>query len=401
MLTRSRLTSVSAALAALLAAAALSACGSDDSSSSATAAGATSAATTASSSSAGGGVEAAKALVAEASETPRFVAPPAFDTAAAEGKTVWWIGNVEDPILRQWVEAAREAWEANGAELRVYDTKGSIPEHVKGFDLAIAGKADAIVLGDGFPAIQFAAQVRRAKQAGIPFFSLVTGQPREQPEVDGLVLDVSYDYRRVGQLLAAWAIADSDGKAQGVFIETPAIPSSTFEREGFQREIEANCPDCRFEYKEVEQTGGGSSAQDALGNVARTSILSNPKTGYVITAFDSQALYAMAGVQQAGAGSRVKLAGFNTIVPQMQNLKKGTPFKMDVGGPNVWLGYALADTVMREWAGEELVEDPQIGFKLFTEENVQDLNVDREDGTEWYGVDYGELYRRDVWGLQK
>jgi ribose transport system substrate-binding protein len=393
---RSRLAPITAALAALLAAAALSACGSDDSSS-ATAASGSSGATTSSS----GGVERAKALVAEASDTPRFVAPPAFDTSSASGKTVWWIGNVEDPILRQWVEAAREAWAANGAELRVYDTKGSIPEHVKGFDLAIAGKADAIVLGDGFPAVQFAAQVKRAKNAGIPFFSLVTGQPREQPSVDGLALDVSYDYRRVGELLAAWAIADSDGKAQGVFIETPAIPSSTFEREGFQRVIEADCPDCRFEYKEVEQTGGGASASDALANVARTSILSNPKTGYVITAFDSQALYAMSGVQQAGAGQRVKLAGFNTIVPQMQNLKKGTPFKMDVGGPNVWLGYALADNVMRQWAGEELVEDPQIGFKLFTEDNVQDLNVDREDDTEWYGVDYGSFYRRDVWGLER
>ncbi|MCW3063243.1 MAG: ABC-type sugar transport system periplasmic component-like protein [Solirubrobacterales bacterium] len=344
------------------------------------------------------GVAQARALVDAASKTPKFFAPPAFATTKARGKTVWYVGDQSSNIIQEWTSGAKQALASQGVKLRVYDPGSASAEHIKGIQLAIANRAAAIILGDGWSPVVFSAQVAQAKKAGIPFFSLVSGTPKFQPKVPGLALDVSYDYVAVGRLLADWFIADSNGKGDALLIESPDIPSSTFELNGFREEVAKLAPGAKVTTKKFNATTAPNLGQDLVANIARTGILADPKLGYIIPAFDSQALYAQTGVQQAGAGQRVKTAGFNSIVPQMQNLKKGnTPFRMDVGGVNVWLAYALADNVLRAIVGQPLVRDPHVGVRVFTHDNVQNLNVNAEDDAAWYEVDYPSLYTTKVW----
>jgi ribose transport system substrate-binding protein len=343
------------------------------------------------------GVAEAKSLVTAALASPPFVAPPAFDPSAAKGKTVWWIGDQSSDIIQEWTKETGEALKSVGVNLKVIDPKTN-DDHIKGFELAIAGKAAAIVLGDGRSPVQFAAQVKAAKDAGIPFFSLVSGTPAFQPKVDGLALDVSYDYVAIGKLLADWFVADSDGKGNVLLIESPDIPSSTFELNGFRDEVKRLAPDAKVKTEKYSITSEADGGAATVAKIAQTAITGDPSLNYVIPAFDSVALQAEAGVKLAGAADRIKLAGFNSIVPQMQALKRGdSPFKADIGGVNVWLAYALADNVLRSIVGQELVADPKVGYRLFTNENVQDLNVDAEDSLNWYGIDYPALYK-PVWG---
>jgi len=393
-------------LALLSLAVGAAACGSDASGEdgSAASAAATTAATTAATETgatetgAADGVATAKANVEKAMQSPEFFAPPSFDPSPAKGKTVWWVGDQTSDIIKQWTKSAKEAFASQGVTLKVYDPGNTQSEHIKGINLAIAGKADAIILGDGNSPVSFAAQVKKAKDAGIPFFSLVAGTPEHQPQVDGLVLDVSYDYVAVGRLLADWFIADSEGKGNVLLIESPDIPSSTLELDGFREEVAKLAPDAKVTTKKYSITSSPDGGQKDVANIARTGILSDPKLGYIIPAFDSVAMFAETGVKLAGAQDRIKLAGFNSIVPQMQALKKGDgPFKMDIGGVNEWLAYALADNVLRELSGVPLVKDPKVGVRIFTHDNVQDLNVDREDDAEWYAFDYPAQYPGKVW----
>jgi ribose transport system substrate-binding protein len=380
-----------ALLALLVLSTAVAACGSGSGGDSATAAG-----TAASKPS--GGLATATAKLAKAQQSPAFVAPPSFDPSPAKGKTVWWIGDQTSDIIKQWTSSAKQAFSTQGVTLKVYDPGNTPAEHIKGINLAIAAKADAIILGDGNSPVQFAAQVKKAKAAGIPFFSLVAGTPTFQPKVDGLALDVSYDYVAVGRLLADWFITDSKGKGNALLIESPDIPSSTLELNGFRDEVKQLAPDAKVTTKTYSITASADGGQKDVANIARTAILKDPKIDYIIPAFDSVALFAQTGVQLAGAQNRVKLAGFNSIVPQMQSLKKGnTPFKMDIGGVNEWLAYALADNVLRQLSGQPLVRDPHVGVRVFTHENVQALNVDRENDAEWYGFDYPAQYPGKVW----
>jgi ribose transport system substrate-binding protein len=391
------------AVSLILASVALAGCGSSSSSSSnssaASSGGSTTSSADPSSTSGSSGAQQAAAKVNAAKATPKFFHGPAFNTSAAKGKTVWYIGNQSSNIIQEWTSETKAALSSQGVNLRVYDPGAAVADHIKGFQLAISNHAAAIILGDGYSPVVFEAQVKQAKAAGIPFFSLVAGStPEFPPKAPDLTLDVSYDYYGIGKLLADWFIADSGGKGDVYLIETPDIPSSTYELEGFQAEVKALAPSVKVTLSKFNQESTSDQGQSQFTNLAQTAIEKDPGLKYIITAFDSQALDVQAGIQQAGAASRVKTAGFNSIVPQMENLKKGnTPFKMDIGGVNVWLAYALADDVMRAIAGQPLVKDPHVGVRVFEHDNVQSLNVTAENDQAWYGVDYPKLYETEVW----
>ena len=85
----------------------------------------------------------------------------------------------------------------------------------------------------------------------------------------------------------------------------------------------------------------------------------------------------------------------------MTNLQRGgTPFKIDLGGPNVWLGYAVIDDVLRALTGQPLIHDYKIGYLIFDHDNVQGLNLAKEDDMNWYGIDYGAAFKTTVWDLK-
>ncbi len=334
-------------------------------------------------------------------KSPDFWEPPSLDTATARGKNIWWIGNQRTDILHQWTLAAQDAAKYAGLNIHVFDADaGSVEEHVRGFNLAIAAKADAIVLGDASPAVAYSAQVAEAKKHGIPVISLVShplGADTE-PKVDGLVADVSYDYPAAGRLLADWFVADSGGAGRALLIRFQGVLVADWELDGLRDELKRL--GTGVTYTEAA-TSLGPTYQTDTANIASTAILRDPTIGYIIPPFDELALYAQNGLAQLGpAGAKVKTAGFNAVIPQLQNLQRGgTPFKIDLGGPNVWLGYAAIDEVLRVLSGQPTIHDYHIGYKIFTHDNVQGLDLSHEDDKNWYGIDYGALFRR-VWRVR-
>jgi ribose transport system substrate-binding protein len=342
----------------------------------------------------------AAAIIAAHADSPKFWAPPSFDISSARGKTVWWIADQTQNILQQWAEAGADAAKVAGLNFHLFDPGSSVAEHVRAFNLAIAAKADVIVLGDGYPAVAFSAQVADAQKHGIPVFSLVShpfGADTE-PKVAGLVADVSYNYPEAGKLLADWFVADSKGKGRALIVYLKGIPSGDWELEGFKDELKRLGAETSF----VEaSTNFGPSEQADTVNVVSTAILRDPSIGYVIPPFDSQALFAQTGLAQLGpTGAKIKTAGFNTILPQMTNLQRGgTPLKIDLGGPNVWLGYAAIDNALRALTGQPIIHDYKIGYRVFDHNNVQGLDLSKEDDQNWYGIDYGALFK-PVWKLQ-
>lgn len=345
-------------------------------------------------------VKEAAGIVEAHLKSPEFWAPPAFDISKAKGKTIWWIADQSSNITEQWADAAKEAAELAGIKLNLFDPGASAPEHVRGFNLAITAGADAIVLADGHAALAYAAQVKAAKDAGIPVFSVVShplGADTE-PRVEGLVADISYNYPEAGKLLADWFVADSNGEGHALLVDLQGIPSSQWELQGFKDELARLGTNAKF--TEIA-TSYGQNLQADVANAVSTAILRDPSINYVIPPFDSLALFAQTGLAQLGpAGAKVKTAGFNAIIPQMQNLQKGgTPLQIDLGGPNVWLGYAVVDNVLRVLTGEAPIHDYKIGYKIFTHDNVQGLDVSKENDLNWYGIDYGALFK-PVWKLQ-
>ena len=283
----------------------------------------------------------------------------------------------------------------------MFDPGSSLAEHTRAINLAVAAKADVIVLADGNPAVEFSQPVADAKKAGIPVFSLVS-HPFDfnaAPKVDGLVADVSYNYPEAGALLADWFVADSKDNGRALIVALKGIPSGDWELQGFKDELKRL--GSKASYVEAEVNTGPNEQQESV-NLTSTSVLRDPDIRYIIPPFDSQALYIQTGLAQLGpGGAKIKTAGFNTILPQMSNLQRGgTPIKIDLGGPNVWLGYAAIDNVLRALTGQPLIHDYKIGYLIFDHDNVQGLNLSKEDDRNWYGFDYGAAFRTTVWGLK-
>jgi ribose transport system substrate-binding protein len=298
---------------------------------------------------------------------------------------------------RPWILSTADA----GLKFHLYDGGADVPEQVRGFNLAIAAKADAIMLGAGYPADAFAAQVAAAKKAGIPVFSINSHPlgPDAPRRVNGHTADVTYDYPGAGKLLADWFVADSGGKGHVLLIDVAGLPSSGWTLQGFKEEVKRlGAP---VTISEASSSLGPSVHTD-LANIARTAILRDPGINYIIPSFDDFALFVQTGLAQAGpAGAKVKTAGFNAVLTQVGNLKRdGTPLKADLGGPNQWFSYAVIDDVLRVLSGNPAVYDYKIGYKIFNHENARKLDVVKEVATDWYGVDYSALFKK-VWSVKE
>lgn len=346
------------------------------------------------------GVAEAEAIVKAHLGTPEFWAPPSFDSTPARGKTVWWISDYKTNILKQWAILGEKAAADGGLKWHLYDGGGSVPEQVRGFELAIAAKADAIVLGTGYPAAAFAAQVAKAKAAGIPVFSINSHPigPDASPKVPGHVADISYNYPDAGKLLADWFVADSAGKGHVLLVDITGLPSAGWTLEGFRAEVKRLGVDAKIS---EAATSLGPSVQTDLANVASTAVLRDPSIGYIIPPFDDFALFVQTGLAQSGArGAKVKTAGFNAVLTQVTNLKRGgTPLKIDLGGPNPWFSYAVIDDVLRVLSGQPAIHDYKIGYKIFDHENTQSIDTTKEVDTDWYGVDYPAKFKA-IWGVK-
>lgn len=374
---------------------AIAACSSDSSSSESTSTSGGSSGSSAAGSQADGVAE-AKQIVAAAQDAPQFVAPPAFDVSSATGKTVWWLQSGGGDILKTWYDSANEALTSQGVIVKGYDIGDGTPDKIiSGLELAISSKADAIVIGTGVPATQFSAQIAAADAAGIPVLSAVNSVPGVHPDIPGLYADNTFDYERAAQWEAAWIVADTEGDANVLTVAFEGVAATQHMVPAFEAELARLCPEC--ENKTVTLAASASNIVDGFANLVRTGILSDSGVNYVNPLYDQFVLFAQPAISEAGKADSIGLTGFNGVAPLLQTLKAGgTSFQSDIGQPNQWLGWAIADNTLRALTGNQPVSDLKIGNRLFTHESLQDIDVSTEDDLEWYGLDLAAEYAK-VW----
>lgn len=346
-----------------------------------------------------GGVAEAEAIVAEASKAPTFKAPDgvgAVDAAALKGKKVAIINLVKAvPILTQWEDEMTAAFEGSGIELTSVDGKFDPNEWGRGIEQAIAAKADLIFLL-GVPPQAVAPQIAEAKKAGIPVLASLQGTPgKSLATVPDLTADVGYDYRIPGKLMGAWFVADSKGKGNALIMSSDDNSSSPDVWGAMQDEIKRLCPDCKVtkEDSTVPQWSDGTLQQRTKALLA-----ADPTITHILAVYDGMTLAIEPGLVEAGMADKVRVAGFNGTPAVMDNVKKGTAVKLDVGNPNMWFSASAVDAVYATLLGKKPIEDAGVPFRIFTQENLADVDTSKEDPVNWYGIDPLMEYRK-LWGL--
>jgi ABC-type sugar transport system substrate-binding protein len=330
------------------------------------------------------GLAEARKIVDEFRQPPKWQGPDAaFNISSVAGKKVTYISVSNSiPVLKYWSDAVTRLLQQYGSiTMNVIDAKGSVDEANKGFEQAIAQKADVIVF-QALPAQLFQAQITRAKAAGIKVISANTGVPGKVD--NGQYSEVSFDYVKVGQLIGDWMVADSQGKGKGLVVSSDDVPASQPQAQGTAGEVKRLCPACDIQIKDVQIP----QWQTSVPTLFQTTINSDPTRTYLLPLYDGQSLPGLGAIRTAGAGSKVKVGAFNAtpgIVEQLKDAASG--LKLDIGGHNEWWAYACTDAIFRALTNTAPVQNYNVGLRIFDTSNAN--LIQGSDEFAWYGsTDY-------------
>src|ERR1700736_1121144 len=133
------------------------------------------------------------------------------------GKSIVYLsGDEQNDISHLYGVYIKQAGEKLGWKVTIIDGKGSPTSWLAGMNQAIALKADGIAVFAAAGSLKD--PIKAGVAQGIKFVGLhAAGLPGPQPDLN-LFVNIQEDPREIGKAEAAWAIADSNGKARVVVL---------------------------------------------------------------------------------------------------------------------------------------------------------------------------------------
>lgn len=367
---RVRFAGVTALTAATLVLAGCSAAVSEETSSSAPATEAAASAVSSAASSAATAPSACPAEVTDAvtaaMEPSPLVAPTAtLDLASLKGKSIWYITNSQNQFSKEMSDGVEAAGKAAGVDITVFDGQNSTSKYSEGINQAIAQGADGIILMAVQPAV-VTEDLAAAAKAGIKVLSTLNGDPTE-PVAAGTFGNFTADYTADGKLMADYALADSDCKADVVVVQSSPVHVWDLAAKGIESQITQVCPDdCSVKVLDIDP----AKIPTDTGSQLLTALQVDPDVNYVLPVWDSSMPYVAPAV--ASAGSSAKVLAHDGISASLDLIAKHQGQDGTVAMPPPgWIGWAAFDEVARAILGDD---DPGyvIPTRLVTSENVGD-----------------------------
>jgi ribose transport system substrate-binding protein len=347
---------------------------------------------------AGGGdasgiVAEAQTMIDRAKEPIAFEPPgPPIDASRLRGRTVAIVSvDQRVPILAIANRALEEAAREVGITVTLTDAKSQVTRMQQGIEAA-ARDADALIL-TGVPIAAVPAALEAAKD--IPSVSVLNNQP--DPDAPGqgageLVFASSApDYEHGGALVAAKAVVDTEGELVTEIFDTKEITPSPDVVRGMKSVLD-RCSSCEV----TENTTPLAEWATALTPKAQSVIRRNPNLNYMLPIFDDMGIFLTAGIRQAGAAERVKVAALDGTPAALKLIQEDDVFTANPGQPTGWLGWHALDQAMRGMLGED-PGNPVIPSRLLDDSNLEGVDADDIDAP--YGdPKYREGFR-ELWGL--
>lgn len=311
------------------------------------------------------------------------------------GKTVYFIpATYQVPVFQAVAGALEGALGAAGIDVEVCDGKSNPSNMASCFQQAIDAQAGAIVTGS-IPTELASVAFESAAKAGIPVVNTMTA-----PAGPGDPTDIAYltpDYIGLQSLSASSVIADSDARANVLYVQITDTPATTLWAEkGALATYEQACPDC-----EVTVVKANTGQFDKLPSLVTSELTKNPDIDYVQTEVDFAVQPVVEGLQAANATS-VRIASMDGVLPTLQMLQGGQFVHSEVGFNADALAWYAADQALRMMTGQPSIADVAFPYqRMFTPDNIGELDLtpDAERTGEWYGsTDYRDGFTK-LWGL--
>jgi ribose transport system substrate-binding protein len=223
-------------------------------------------------------------------------------------------------------------------------TDGSPEQLQNAFETALRDGADGIIL-NAVNRASVAKQLEQAKQQGVAF---VTSSSVDKTG-DGILANVAGtdNSAKIGENMAAQIVADSEGKANTLYVNISAFQILQALGDQFKSSYTKYCPDCQYGSIDIPITALGKDAPDRIVSYLR----SHPQVNYVVLSV-SNALGAglPAALRAAGLTDKVKIVGQSGDSQTFQDLQSKS-YNSIVPYDYYAVDYLMLDALARHFAG--------------------------------------------------
>lgn len=337
------------------------------------------------------GEAAAEERVAAAKGAVTFIDPGGeIDISQYAGEDFWIVSaDLSIPFHQNIVEGFKSAAEAAGVNAVEFDGKGQTTEMARGIEQAISSNAAGIAL-ISIDTNFVGGAITQANDADVPVIGVLNTDARAEPD-EGTSGEATIDYTGSGELLTAYAIANTEGAVNALYGDVSEFRVMGFLREGIQQGFEEYCPDeCTIQVFDTQMADFRNQVQ----NKSQSELRRNPDTNWMFSAFDGQAQFMVPALKGADFGDRVRVGSINAVQANLEFILNADVQAVDVGNHNAWLGWAALDRIFRGLQGDEGVSE--VPIRLFDAENLEGLDITDEDDL-FGGTDFRSEYQT-LWG---
>ncbi|MEM9009648.1 MAG: sugar ABC transporter substrate-binding protein [Pseudomonadota bacterium] len=340
-------------------------------------------------------LDAARALIEKHSVLPEFTAPgPAFDAQACMADKSMFVipltnaNPFNETISQGMIQAAGEV----GFELRSWETQLDPTQWIQGINTAVSEGFDLIDLQGGLPPEFIVPQITEARDAGLMVTTTHNYDATTQATPDFLDGSAKTDYVTVGEIIAAWAMVQTEGQVNALVLGPDEITPTAPLRDAITGYLDANCPDCTWRYINTPVNEWATKIQPEVQNA----LLADASINYVLPVYDSMSQFIVPAIQIAG--SDAKIVSFNGTPFVLDLMRDGDIVEMNVGESLGWVGFAGVDANMRMLCGLDPVTTLNTPAYIFTDANVESAGVPAT-----FNDGYGDVHIagfRALWGLE-
>lgn len=301
---------------------------------------------------------------------------PTSGPKAQAGKNVWVIscGQASEGCQIPG-DAAKEAGEAIGWKMTVFDAKLDPSQFSTGIRQAVAAKADGIIL-DVIDCALTQQALQEAKAAGVKLIGMHS-LDCDDPSVGGKALwdgqlssGIEFpDYRALllafGATKADWVINQTQGKAKVIEFREDELLVVKYINDGFDAEIK-KCAGCAI----VETVNFVlADLGPPLQQKAQGALLKHPEANSVIIPYDSAVTLGIGqAIEESGRKSQLKVMGGEGFLSNIQNARDGKQQDAGTGYGFIWDGWASVDGMNRLLQGQKVVDSGN-GFAVWDKDH--------------------------------
>ena len=308
------------------------------------------------------GVAAAEAELKVAEARPTSIGLPPFSQAIPSGKTVTFV-HCGVAVCDTIAAAIKNAAAILGWKVDVIPTNGT-PASVKAAWDTVVRLHPAVAFGSGFDRALFASEASQLAAMHVPVMNWTTTDTTGQglAFVHGGPSEVPV----VGEQMAAWVVADTQGKADTLYVNLPTFVILQPVMTGFDSYYKQWCPGCKLSTMSVPLTSIGSTAPSLIVSYLRA----HPDINRIAVGYDGVDVGLPAALAAAGLSGKVKFIGEAPTATNLAYVQAGTEAAtVSQGVYEIWAMYV--DAAARALTGQSLAPDVawKVPWFLLTQSN--------------------------------